>query len=271
MADELLLDHPLNRSVGLDPDEFAGLSRADLVGLRGLAAAQTLAGLTQSLAGGATGIDTSKWNHYLDFPVIVEEGGVDWYATKATQAGTTVDPMWERNRAGAESVPFRARLAYHWLSPTVPVSVQADHFVRTVGSFDGTWRPMCDVEQDGVTASMAAEWCDRVEQHAQVDAAAYSGVFVAGGTVWKSTLLFNGRRPRILAAYTSEARMRQLVAQHGGGHMPDVWQNLGEQGRCPGVGRLTPTGALQSLPCDNDVVLDWTKFDALCGSTPEEA
>lgn len=215
------------------------------------------------------GIDVSRWQHFVDFPVVFEEGGVRWFAAKATQGGSTVDPFWVVNRAGAESVPFRARLAYHWLEPDVSVSVQAEHFCRTVGAWDGTWRPMCDAEEAGVTAAMVAEWCDRVEQVAQVDAAVYTGVFVAGGTIWRSAEVFTPQRPRILAAYTSEARMRELCAQNGG-FLPDVWQNLGDQGRCPGVGRLTPAGPMHSLPCDNDVVLDWSKFDDLCGSTPED-
>ena len=211
------------------------------------------------------GIDVAYPQRWVDHPTVVAEGGVAWWCHRVSLGATTKDAWASFNRAGAEAVKLRARCAYHWLTPNHPVADQVANFLATHGSWDGDWRPMLDIEQSGVTIGQALEWCERVEQVSQRWTACYTGLFVAGGTIWKSTRLYNGSRPRVLAAYVTEQRLGELVAKYGGGVMPDVWQYLGDDGRCPGVGRRTPDGPVEATPCDNDMVLDWSKFDDLCG------
>jgi GH25 family lysozyme M1 (1,4-beta-N-acetylmuramidase) len=261
----MVWDHPLSRSAGLDPAAFEGLTPGEKVVLAQMASlAYTNAALEPlPTTIEANGIDIAKYQYYPDFATVAASG-IQWIGAKATQGTMVIDPFWQRNRQEMMAHAFRIRLGYHWLTPD-NIAGQANVYTNLIGTADGMIMPMCDAEQSGVTAAHTAEWCDRVEQKLGIHSAVYTGLFVAGGTIWKSAKVFNGFRPRILAGYVTPARLEELLAQFGGGHRPDVWQFLGDQGRCPGVARKTPGGPMEAVPCDNDLVLDWSKFDATCG------
>lgn len=211
------------------------------------------------------GVDVARYQRFVDHAAVAV-AGVEWWAHKATRNTDHVDGFHLRNRYGAELAPFRARLVYHYLDPG-NVAAQAEWFLGHTDTYrGGWWRPMLDAEQAGITEAECVEWCDRVEQAWGMAVAIYTGVYVAGGSIWRSERLFEPTlgRARILAAYMSEAEMRSMCAANGG-QTPDVWQWAGKLGRCPGVGALTEGGPMMSLACDCDQVFDWSPFEGPCG------
>jgi GH25 family lysozyme M1 (1,4-beta-N-acetylmuramidase) len=175
-----------------------------------------------------------------------------WFACKATQGAGYRDPTMTSFRLAAAEHNFRWRLLYHWLTPGAPAAVQANHFLSTIGALRPGEGVMLDAEEPGITEAMAVEWCQRVEGVTGRPVAVYTGVFVAGGALWNSDRLFDGRRARVLAAYTNEARARSLASPHGW----DAWQWTGT-GRLPGI----------AGDVDIDQVDHPEPFDRACGYT----
>lgn len=206
------------------------------------------------------GIDTSRWQNVIDWRAVAATG-MTWTATKATEGTSWVDPTFARNRAGMRDAGFRHRGQYHWLSPAplaqraIPAlrrrhaRQQAEHFLRTIGGLQDGEFAMLDAEQEGITEDMVVEWCQVVEGR---PVAVYTGVYVAGGSIWKSANVFDGRRARVLAAYTNEARARRLSAPF----VWDAWQWTGS-GSVAGVTTLV----------DIDQVDNVGIFDVACGLT----
>lgn len=211
------------------------------------------------------GIDVAKYQGTIDWAQVAaarDEYGaqVRWVAYKATLGSTIVDPYFVRNRAEAARHPFRWRIAYHWITPGSAVPRQVEHFLMTLG---GALLPgegvMLDVEEAGVTEAMVVEWCERVEGLTGRPVAVYSGAFFAGGSVWQSARVYDGRRPRVLPAYISRARAVAVAAPYGW----DAWQWGGSKDangtltECPGV----------PGPVDCDEIADgsWKRWDAVCG------
>ena len=207
------------------------------------------------------GIDVSRYQGVVDWRA-VKATGCTWAATKATQGTAWVDPTFTVNRAGMAVAGFRHRGLYHWMSPVglllrgsasarlASARKQAEHYLAKVGQLQPGEFVLLDAEEEGITVDMVVEWCRVVEAALGRDAAVYSGVFVAGGTIWRSAAVFNGKRPRVLAAYTTEARARKLS---GGWH---AWQWTGS-GTIAGVTTLV----------DIDQVDDHAIFDRISGLT----
>lgn len=202
------------------------------------------------------GIDVSRYQGDVDWRAVRAQG-MAWSACKATQGRRWVDPTFSANRAGMAAAGFPVRLFYHWLSHDVPATVQAAHFLRTVGGLAVGEGVMLDAEEDGITLAQCIEWCRLVEAATGRPVAVYTGVYVAGRTIWQSPVLFDGRRARVLAAYTSEARARRIAAPHAW----DAWQWTGS-GTVAGV----------DGPVDIDQVDHMPAFLRACGyptTTPE--
>jgi len=207
------------------------------------------------------GIDVSHYQGVIDWGKVAGSGVV-WAATKATQGTTFVDKTLSRNRAGMAEARIKHRLFYHWLNPA-PVLLrmsatarladarkQAEHFIRTIGRLLPGEGVMLDAEQDGIRADQTLEWCRVVEAAFGRPVAVYTGAYVAGGEIWKSSAIYNGKRPRVFAAYSSEERAKS----HASPHKWDVWQWTGS-GRMPGV-----NGDVDIDQVDNADI-----FDAVCG------
>lgn len=225
--------------------------------------AQGLAALVVIDRGRRDGLDVS---HYQGAPAwqLIAEAGYTWAATKATQGTGYVDPTLARNRAGMREARFRHRGLYHWLSPVglllrgsvsarlSSARKQAEHFLATVGTLQLGEFAMLDAEEEGITVDMVVEWCRVVEAATGRPVAVYTGVYVAKGTIWRSTAVFNGARARVLAAYTTEDRARRLSAPHAW----DAWQWTGS-GTIAGITTLV----------DIDQVDHHVIFDRACGLT----
>lgn len=177
-----------------------------------------------------------------------------WWAWKATQSTSGRDPSFSKMWAAAQPL-FVQKLAYHWLSSTTDPVLQADHFMSV---WDHTGGAMLDAEEAGITEAGALAWCDRVEATTKRPCVVYSGLYVAGGTIWKSAKLRWGKygpRPFIVAAYVSEANLAaRLKATNS--PPPHAWQ-YSSNGPVPGI-----TGR-----CDMDMVHDRAAFDFACGLT----
>lgn len=207
------------------------------------------------------GIDVAHYQGTIDWRKVAGSG-VTWAGMKATQGTTFRDPTFTRNRLASRDAGVRHRLFYHWLNPApllvrlIPAARRADaqrqaaHFLATVGTLHTGEGVMLDAEQDGIRADQTAAWCEAVERATGRPVAVYTGAFVAGGEVWRSREVFNGLRPRVFAAYTSETKARQYAAPH----QWDVWQWTGK-GVVPGVGPL----------CDIDQVDRPERFELVCG------
>lgn len=187
-----------------------------------------------------------------------------WFACKATEGVSGVDPYFKFNRQQSRALKFTHRIWYHWLRPDSSPTLQARHFMDVVGELQPGEGIMLDVEQPGVTAAMVLEWCAEVWRLWAVfrrPVIIYTGAYVAGGTIWQSTKIRTspfGRQPMHVAAYTSEARMRTLPGMTA--YPPDGWQNS-SNGPVPGVVRD------KSVRCDMNHIFDWTAYNTACGVT----
>jgi len=224
------------------------------------------------------GIDVSRFQHppYQAKPVdweAVKNAGV-WWVAYQTIKGDSVDPSFAYNRsecarlsipadAPAGTLGFRYRLAYGY--PTTPHSPnqatntpwdqQARNFVSAVGRLLSGEGVMCDAETEGISEQLTLLWCQTVEVATKLPVAVYTGGYVAGGTLWRSSSIYNGQRARVFAAYSSESDARN---KHAAGIPWDAWQFSGT-GACPGV----------LGDCDLDQVDDAAAFKLTCGLTGE--
>lgn len=195
------------------------------------------------------GIDVAHWQGAIDWASVPPP--VQWVAVQGLK-GDRPDPWMATNRLGM--VGRSVRLVYGY--PTGPndpdaPSVrswadQAATFAATVAPLDPAEGIMLDAESADITEAKVLDWLDVAEAALGRRCSVYSGRYVAGGTVWNSPRIFDGTRPRIFAAYTSEADAWGLAAPHGWA----VWQHSG-------------TGAMAGVsgPCDLDQVDDWAAFE----------
>ena len=209
------------------------------------------------------GIDVSRFQHptYQAAPVdwnAVKAAGVTWVAYQAIK-GESPDPSFAYNRAECQRLGFKYRLAYGYpttlLAPNQPTSMPWDQQARLFLSAVGVLLPgegvMCDAEVDGITEQMTLTWLNTVEASTHKPCAVYTGGYVAGGSIWHSGKIFNGKRARVFAAYSSEEDARN---KHAAGIPWDAWQYTGS-GSCPGV----------LGNCDLDQVDNPVPFDVVCG------
>lgn len=197
------------------------------------------------------GADLSHYQATIDWPAL--RAATWWCATKATQGTTSVDPTFAEHWAQMRAQGFTHRLAYHWLDPVSDPVVQAQHFLSVVGELRAGEGTMLDAEQGGITVERSIVWCETVEAVTHRPCSVYSGVYVAGGTIWRSVNMRSskyGRRPMHLAAYTTLAKAVALVK----GDLWDAWQ-YSSDGPVPGVvGR-----------CDMNEIASITAYDLACG------
>jgi GH25 family lysozyme M1 (1,4-beta-N-acetylmuramidase) len=200
------------------------------------------------------GIDVARYQKDVDWPTVRAACATPSMAVaawKVTQGIAYVDPYATKNRQGAASANFRWRLGYHWLSPASDPIQQADWFLAHFDPQDGEGC-LLDAEENSAAGNITEEavvrFCERVEAHTHKPVAVYTGVFVSGGKIWRSSKIFNGQRIRWVAAYVQETRMRKLCEPFGF----DVWQgDGGATGRMPGV-----VGPVDLNMVENRIMLD---------------
>lgn len=177
--------------------------------------------------------------------------GCWWGATKLTQSTGYLDPTAARSRWGMRQAGFTHVGLYHWLSSTTDPIAQAEWYLKNLGDLRDGEFAMLDDEEAGVTVSMTLAWLEHVEDRIGRVSVPYTGAYTSGGTIWQSTRIRNGKhglRPRILAAYTSEARAKGLP---GVAAYPwQAWQ-FSSNGPVPGI-----TGR-----CDMNRIDDLAAFD----------
>jgi|KBSMisStandDraft_5_1062788.scaffolds.fasta_scaffold370392_2 GH25 family lysozyme M1 (1,4-beta-N-acetylmuramidase) len=224
------------------------------------------------------GIDVSRFQHppYQPAPIdweAVKNAGVWWVAYQVVK-GSLPDPSFAYNRSEClkRAIPhnappgtlgFRYRMAYgyptfkdydgttHGLSWTQ----QADLFLQLLGTQPSGEGVMLDSEIEGFNEQANLEWLNRVEASTRKPCAVYTGGYVNGGTIWRSGKIYDGRRARVFAAYSSESDAKK----HAGGIPWDAWQYSGT-GSCPGV----------IGNCDLDQVDHASAFIGICGPQDDE-
>jgi len=169
----------------------------------------------------ADGIDVSQYQGTIDWAA-VRNSGIQWVGMRVCHV--YVDSQFARNRVGASWAWHR--LLYDYMDP----GGNADTFLATVGNFRLGEAAMLDAEAPGLTVNDCLRWCQQVEAVTGRPSVIYTGRYVAGGTIWNSTQLFNGQRARILAAYTSESTAKAIASPYEW----DAWQWT-DAGRVAGI------------------------------------
>lgn len=194
------------------------------------------------------GIDVSKWQGTIDWAQ-VRASGITWSACRTWDRDLRdVDATFAANRAGQAFA--RHRLLYYWLEPGRAL-IGVDEFFWAVGQLHDGEGVMLDAEQEGITEGECLQWLEAVEARTGRPCAVYTGGYVAGGTIWHSRLIFDGRRPRVFACYSAEGDCANI---HADGIPWDAWQ-YSATGRVPGI----------AANCDEDQVDNPGAFDRCCG------
>jgi len=194
------------------------------------------------------GIDVSKWQGTIDWTAVRNGTGIWWSACRVWDRDLNqMDATFPANRAGQAFCKYR--LLYDWLLPGQGKQ-GAQKFLSVVGSLAPNEGAMLDAEQDGITVQDCLDWLGLVEANLGRPACVYTGGYVAGGSIWKSTAIYNGQRARVFAAYSSEADARK----HAQGIAWDCWQ-WSSTGHIPGI----------NANCDQDQVDNPPMFDKCCG------
>jgi lysozyme len=201
------------------------------------------------------GIDVSHYQGIVDWEIVRASCARPDHAVavwKVTQGVKTVDPTAERNRDDTAAAGFRWRLGYHWLSPKTDPIAQARWFLSHFGGISLGEGVIVDAEEPGITADQVLAFCQAVEGTTGRPVAVYTGVHVAGGSIWRDTRIFNGERIRWVAAYVPETRVRKACEPFGF----DVWQ-WSSSGTVPGVTTL----------CDVNLIEHPIMLDVACQIT----
>jgi lysozyme len=91
------------------------------------------------------GIDISRYQQKIDWGAVTASG-VQFCFIKATEGARDVDVAFQRHWEAAATAGV-VRGAYHFFRPQIPVSAQADLFVRTLGQLQpGDLPPALDLE-----------------------------------------------------------------------------------------------------------------------------
>jgi hypothetical protein len=200
----------------------------------------------------AQGIDVSKWQGRIDWRQ-VQAAGYTWCATRTWDRDHhQVDETFHYNRDGMAFAQWR--LLYYWLEPG-RVEVGVDEFFAAVGELRPGEGVMLDAEEDGIDEDQCVRWLEAVEARTGIPCAVYTGAYAAGGTLWRSSRIFNGQRARIIAAYCSEEEARD----HADGIAWDAWQ-YSSKGSVPGIG----------THCDLDRIDNPDAFTRCCRPSTQE-
>jgi lysozyme len=79
--------------------------------------------------------DVSHWNGTIDWPAVAA-AGIALVLIKASEGAHNADPLFEKNRAGAEAAGVLV-VPYHFIDPDAAGAAQASQFLRTAGLGDG--------------------------------------------------------------------------------------------------------------------------------------
>jgi len=116
------------------------------------------------------GIDVSHYQQAVNWPAVAASG-IHFCFIKATEGGSNVDPRFASNWQAAGQAGLM-RSAYHFFHPAVPVTMQAELFLRTVPQLEpGDLPPVLDLEapQEWAAipalnrAALAVSWLEAVE------------------------------------------------------------------------------------------------------------
>lgn len=181
-----------------------------------------------------------------------------WLSWKATQSTKYNDPTFARvkDQVRVQRL-FTYFLPYHWLSSTTDPEAQANHFLRAIGNLRPGEGTMLDAEENGITVPGCLNWLEAVEEETRRPSSVYTGLYVAGGTIWRSQHIRNskyGPRPMHLAAYITRASLLSRLNQLGVAGLPiHAWQ-YSSNGPVPGI-----TGR-----ADMNTIIDRLAYDLAC-------
>lgn len=185
----------------------------------------------------------------MDLAVTKAASGADWIAWKATQSVSYVDATFKPVRDQVRNLGFTYRFFYHWLSSTTDPFSQAQHYLKTLGTLQVGEGCMLDAEEGGISVEKCLIFLEAVEAVTKRPMSVYSGIYVAGGTIWRDPRIRTsayGDRPMHLAAYISVADLEKRLTQLGIRDLPiHAWQ-YSSNGPVPGI-----TGR-----CDMNAILD---------------
>jgi lysozyme len=117
------------------------------------------------------GIDVSHFQRSVDWTAAAA-AGIHFCFIKATEGDSRVDPLFAINWRSSKLAGI-ARGAYHFFRPAIPVTSQANLFLRTVSRLDpDDLPPVLDLEAPAEWAPLpvadraarALEWLEAVEQ-----------------------------------------------------------------------------------------------------------
>lgn len=185
----------------------------------------------------------------VDLDVLASVTWIIWW--KATQSTSYVDPTFAR--VWVQRRKFVVSSAYHWLSSTTDPEKQADHFIRAIEAQGGLGPGsgvMGDFEEGGITVPWCVGFKRPVEKYFKRPLQNYSGLYVAGGSIWNSDELrespYGPFAPMHLAAYISEARLRDIMLARKAKPY-HAWQ-YSSDGPVPGItGRADMNGRINRL------------------------
>ena len=169
------------------------------------------------------GCDVSVAQGVINWSLVGASGKVKFAFCKATQGAGYVDPQFKNNWAGIKAAGL-LRGAYHFANTATDPTVQADHFVATVGDLDPSDMLVLDIEvtklngQDFI--NWVATWLERVEAKTGIRPIVYTGgpfFNQHGGPPNAATIQRLSRFPLWLAAYVT----------HPENFMPTIWKDLG--------------------------------------------
>jgi lysozyme len=114
------------------------------------------------------GIDISHHQGRIDWEEFTRsmDSTISFVYCKATEGIRFIDPSWKSNRSNLNSKQI-ANGAYHFFSPRINASLQADHFLNNYTFLPGDLPPVLDAETEGGSdaqlISRMKEWLKSVE------------------------------------------------------------------------------------------------------------
>lgn len=213
------------------------------------------------------GVDSSHWQGTIHPVVGRDVWDIRWWAHKATEGTSYVDPTFRKAQDDLRNAGIRYRIWYHFPRGDRSIEAQVDHFLRTIGPLEvGEAAKLDDESAESLgyplTVKQAALWHRLVEEATGRPTVEYTGAFVKHSTdvfyhwdaaeIRNSTIAGAGERPNILASYNPWSKVTTR------GKPVHVWQWTSTavlSGICTGgIGRI-----------DRDLVLDPHAYDLACG------
>lgn len=214
-------------------------------------------------------LDGHDGSHYqfdggsVDLQALAAATWVMWW--KATQSTSYVDPTF--NRVWSQRDLWTHRFPYHWLSSTTDPQQQAAHYLAATGDLVPGDGDMLDAEENGITVDWCLGWVEAVEAVRKKPVEIYNGLYVAGGSIWRSDALREGKygiRGFHVAAYVTEENL--LARMNALGLLPkydkDAWQ-FWSGGPVPGI--LDHNG--NPARADMNRVDNRERLNIICGIT----